>query len=119
MASVLRRATAGWLVAVFLLAAAVPLADTRHALFDDVLCADPAQPSGQAARFRAASDAGPADHCAVCHLQRAVRHATLASAVVVSSLDASTPGHTRSSLRPILTFVRHSSSRAPPTAQVL
>ncbi len=119
MAFVLRRATAVWLVAVFLLAAVVPLADTGHALFDDVLCADPAQLAGPSARFQTASDAGPGDHCAVCHLQRAVRHATIAAALVVSLLDAATPGHGRPSLRPSLTFVQHASSRAPPVVSSL
>ena len=110
----MRQLTAGWLVAAFLLAAIVPLADRQHALFDDLLCADPVQAGSQTSRLRTAPDNTPDDHCAVCHLQRAVRHASVASSVSVSIVEIGTAGRTRLTLRPSATVVQHASSRAPP-----
>jgi uncharacterized membrane protein len=114
MLRVLRPMTAAWLVAAFMLAAVMPLADTRHALFDDPLCADPAQSGNQADRFRAASGTLPDDHCAVCHLQRAVRHAALSSALVAAAVSSGAAGPDRAGLLPPDAPIQYSSSRAPP-----
>jgi hypothetical protein len=114
MLRVLWRTTAAWLITAFLSAAVMPLADTGHALFDDPLC-DPAQPGNQADRVRAASDALPDDHCAVCHLQRAVRHAALSSAVLVAALSSGAAGPEGAGLLPPDTPVQYASSRAPPS----
>ena len=114
MLQVVRRVTAGWLVAAFVLAAVVPLADTRHALFDDLLCIDPVQPGGQTDRFRTASDAQADDHCAVCHLQRAVRHAAISSTAIIAAIESGDASPTRPGQQPAAAYVQHSSSRAPP-----
>jgi hypothetical protein len=114
MVRVFRRVTAAWLVSAFLLAAVLPLADSSHALFDDPLCADPAQPGHQADRVRSGSDTQSDGHCAVCHLQRAVRHAALSAAVAVVAVESGTAGPDGAGLLPPDTSVRYSSSRAPP-----
>ena len=101
-------------MSAFLLAAVLPLADSSHALFDDPLCIDPAQPTHQADRFRSGSDAQTDDHCAVCHLQRAVRHAALSAAVTAVAVESGAAGPDGAGLLPPATSVRYSSSRAPP-----
>jgi hypothetical protein len=115
MLRVLRRTTAAWLVTAFVLAALMPLADGQHSLFDDPLCVDPAQPGTQADRIRAASDTTPGDHCAVCHLQRAVRHAALSSVAAAAAVSSGVVGPDGSRLLPPDTPVQYSSSRAPPS----
>ena len=98
----------------FVLAAVLPLSDTRHALFDDPLCVEPAPPGSQADIVRASSDAASDDHCAVCHLQRAVRHAALSSTVAAVAVESGPPGLGGAGLLPPDTPVQYSSSRAPP-----
>ena len=115
MLRALRRVTAGWLVAAFVLAAGMPLLDAEHALFDDLRCVDPGRIGNQTARLQTAPDAQADGHCAVCHLQRAVRHAaTVAVASVVAmGPDAAAPD--AGGPQPQSSVAQHSSSRAPPS----